>query len=255
MKLGVCSAADNAALIKKAGFDYIELPVFSYARLTEAEFDVLKTELAGVGLPVHAANFFFPADLKVTGPDVDTVAVMDYCRVAVSRSLELGVEILTVGSGKSRYCPDGFPKETAVKQFGNWLLYIADLLGAADCTVAVEPIRYQSTNILNTLEECHSLVLRLEHPHVKVMTDFQQLRAQGDSFDALTNIGSGLAHAHISDSHTLHCPASGSEDQYDQFFNTLRACGYVGALSVETTFYGVDLSPAYLRTMIDAYGL
>lgn len=253
MKLGVCATAENAALIKQKGFDYIEIPVCSYAQVPESDFKRQLSSLRNADFTCLGANFFFPSIMKVVGPDVDSKKIEDYCKKAVDRSFEMGVKVLTIGSGKSRFCPDGFSRTSAVDQFGSWLSYVGDLIDSSDCIIGIEPIRHQSTNILNTIHECIDLAKAVNHKKVKVMTDFQQLMCQGDSFEDLASSNGMIVHAHISNSRTLACPSSSEEDEYEGFFKALLTCKYHGRLSVETLKYDDSLDPTYLREMIGFY--
>ena len=251
MKIGVCAKPEYASLIKNKGFDYIEVPLDYITGLRDDEFADTVNHLEELGMPVPAGNFFFPSDLKVVGPEVDEKAVASYCRKAIARCSAIGIRMITVGSGRSRYCPDGFSKDTAVSQFGKWLEYIADIADSS-MTVVIEPIRHQATNILNTVEECRSLKCAVDNPKVMLMADFQQMSAQGDDF---RSIQEDVVHVHISNSRTLACPCSDDEDNYDGFFNVLRSIGYRGYISVETVQYGESLSPAYIRTKIKQIGM
>lgn len=253
MKIGVCSVAKNASIIKSKGFDYIELPVQSYANLSREELKSMIVSLKETELPVLAANFFFPADLKVVGEDVRRDIVHEYCKRAVDRSIELGVKHLTVGSGGARNAPEGFSKRIATLQFGEWLCEIGDLLYGTDCVASFEPIRNEATNILNTLLESTNLAKFINHPKVKVMVDFQQMTAQGELFSSISNAGSMLSHAHISNSNTLRCPLNEEEDNYAEFFEELRIARYKGNLSVETVFYDDTLSIGFVNTLIKKY--
>ena len=253
MKLGVCATSENAVLIKQKGFDYIEMPVYSYAQVPESDFKQQLASLRSAALPCLGANFFFPSSMEVVGPDVDSKRVEDYCKRAVARSLEMGVKVLTIGSGKSRFCPEGFSKASAVDQFGSWLSYVGDLIDSSDCIIGIEPIRHQSTNILNTIHECMDLAKAVNHKKVKVMTDFQQLMCQGDSFEDIASSDEMIVHVHISNSRTLACPRSSEEDDYEGFFKALSTCKYHGMVSVETLKYGDSLDPTYLREMIGFY--
>lgn len=253
MKLGVCATSENAVLIKQKGFDYIEMPVYSYAQVSESDFKRQLASLRSAALPCLGANFFFPSIMKVVGPDVDSKRVEDYCKSAVDRSLDMGVKVLTMGSGKSRFCPEGFSKANAVEQFGSWLSYVGDLIDSSDCIIGIEPIRHQSTNILNTVRECMDLAKAVNHKKVKVMTDFQQLMCQGDSFEDIASSDEMIVHADISNSRTLACPRSSEEDDYEGFFKALLSCKYRGGMSVETLKYDDSLDPTYLREMIGCF--
>ncbi len=253
MDLGVCAKIKDAAFIKNKGFDYIEMPCNWFTLLKPDDFDNVRKHLVNIGIACKACNFFFPNDLKITGPDLDISAIEQYCIKAVSRIKKLGVETVTVGSGPSRYCPKGFPKEQAIEQFKEWLIFISDLLWNTNIMVCIEPIRKQSTNILNTLIECISLANKIDRSNIRVMTDFQQMRSQGDLVNSIVTAGSMVKHVHISNSNNLRCPQNEEEDTYRPFFSCLKEISYDGRISIETTFYDSTLNRCFIDSLLKEF--
>lgn len=100
MKVGICTSLEKAPLAVDAGFDYVELSV---AEMTMREpWDT--TPYAG--LPVEAANLFFPGGVKLFPVDrSDGIDVLEYLRKARPRISEIGVQVGVVGSGNQRRCP------------------------------------------------------------------------------------------------------------------------------------------------------
>ena len=123
VQVGLCT--DDLDKAKKAGFDYVELPVRSFANLTDEEFANLVTRHKTAGVPTPVGNLFLPGDLKVVGPQIDQKAQMEYVTRAFDRAAKLGLKVIVFGSGGSRKVPDGFSKEEAGKQLIDFAKRIA----------------------------------------------------------------------------------------------------------------------------------
>ena len=117
IRFGICAKFDKLNDIIKAGFDYIE-PSLSYiAAMSDEEFAEAEKLIAASPLKAEAYNSFFPSSIKVVGENVDTDAITAYMEKAFSRASRLGGKIAVLGSGKSRNIPEGYPYESAYRQF------------------------------------------------------------------------------------------------------------------------------------------
>src|SRR5512133_747590 len=115
MKFGVCGGPKVARIAKAAGYDYFEWGVgdLLHPREDEIVFQAALAEARAVGLPFPAANVFVPADLKITGPVVDSQALKSFVTTAFERAEQAGVERIVFGSGAARRIPDGFDRQIA----------------------------------------------------------------------------------------------------------------------------------------------
>jgi sugar phosphate isomerase/epimerase len=112
--IGYCN--DDLEKAKAAGFDYAELAVRNFARMSDHDFAEFLRKHDEVGLKTPTALVFLPTEMKIVGPRVDEAAEMAYVRTAFARARKLGVELVVFGSGPSRLVPDGFSKEEAFRQ-------------------------------------------------------------------------------------------------------------------------------------------
>ncbi len=87
------SGIDVVTVLKELGFDYTELSVAHVCAMSETEFVQLKSELLKVGLPVESCNNFFPAEVSLTGPNIDKDKIIGYLNKAFYRALELVVRL------------------------------------------------------------------------------------------------------------------------------------------------------------------
>ena len=122
-----------------------------------------------------ATNLFLPATLKVTGPAIDRDQQMAYVKKAFARLERIGTHIVVFGSGGARLVPEGFPKDQAFQQLVEFGRRIAPEARARGITIAVEPLRTQETNIINSAAEGLALVNAIGDPNFQLMVDFYHL--------------------------------------------------------------------------------
>ena len=102
MKFGVCNPYTNIKMIKKEGYDYIELALSVVASMSDSEFKKAYKEVEKHSFPAESFNGFFGADMRLTGTEVDYKAIREYTKNALARAKELGGKVAVLGSGKAR---------------------------------------------------------------------------------------------------------------------------------------------------------
>lgn len=235
VQVGMCTPLRNVQAAKAAGFDYVELGTTEIAGLSDADFERALGDVKAAGMPVPATNSFLPGTLKVTGPDVDPAAQLAYVRKAFDRLQRLGVEVVVFGSGGARRVPDGYAQADAFRQLVEFGRRIAPEAQARGITVAVEPLRKQECNIINTAAEGLSLVEAVGHPNFQLMIDFYHLSVEQEDPDIVRRAGTHLRHLHIANPQGRVYPLVWSEYNYAPFFTTLRSVGYARRISVEAS--------------------
>ena len=78
MKLGWCGPIENAAIIAKAGLDFIEVPLAPFGLEDQTSLAAAKAAIAACPLPTSAFNMFMPRDMRVVGADIDIRRVKSY---------------------------------------------------------------------------------------------------------------------------------------------------------------------------------
>ena len=128
MRFGVVTGSETLAAARDVGFDFVEIPLAREVSplLSQSERVAKRKLLAEAPLPVEAGCVFFPAGMKVIGPDTNDSAVSEYVTAVLDGCSELGIEIVVFGSGNSRNIPDGFPIEQAEDQVDALLQMMGD---------------------------------------------------------------------------------------------------------------------------------
>ena len=119
-------------------------------------------------------------DLKVVGPEVPTSALKEYLEGCLPRCRRLGASIVVWGSAGSRNVPEGFSREQARDQIAGFLKMAGEVARRSHVIVAIEPLRHQESNILNTGAEALEMVRRVKHPNIRMIIDYFHLREENE---------------------------------------------------------------------------
>lgn len=233
--VGYCSTLKNIDAAKAAGFDYLELGTSEIAALSDDEFEKALAHIKDVGLPVPVTNLFLPSTLKVTGPQIDRDQQMAYVKRAFARLARLGTEIVVFGSGGARRVPDGFPKEDAFKQLVEFGQRVAPVAREHGLTLAIEPLRRQETNIINSAAEGLELVTAIGDPNFQLMVDFYHLASEKEDPEVVVRASEHIRHLHVANPQGRVFPLEWDEYDYAPFFGALRKIGYARRISVEAS--------------------
>jgi sugar phosphate isomerase/epimerase len=234
-QVGYCTPLANLEAAKAAGFDYVELSTSEIAGLADEDFGRALGRIRQVGIPVPAANLFLPAALKVTGPAIDRDQQMAYVKKAFARLQQIGITIVVFGSGGARLVPEGFPKDQAFQQLVEFGRRIAPEARARGITVAVEPLRPQETNIINSAAEGLDLVNAIDDPNFQLMVDFYHLASVKEDPAIIVRARDHIRHLHMANPDGRVFPRTPTEYDYQPFFAALRTIGYQGRISVEAS--------------------
>jgi sugar phosphate isomerase/epimerase len=233
--VGVCLDASKFDAAQAAGFDYVEIGASRVAGLPDAEFATLVAQVQQLRIPVAAANTFLPGTLKVVGPEIDKTKQEAYVETCLARLQKLGVKVVVFGSGGARRVPDGFSRDEAFNQLVDFCRRIAPIAGKHGITIAIEPLRRQETNIINTAREGLALAKAVDRPEIRLLVDFYHLSEEAESPDILLEAGRMVVHVHVANPKGRVYPLGADEAAYAPFFANLCKIGYPGRVSVEAS--------------------
>ena len=243
MKLGCCVnmlagtdtgvGDENIPVFEEIGYDYIELPLAQTMALSEGAFSEIVKKAQDCGIPVESCNNFFPASIRLTGPDADLKKTLDYVRRATERAARLGVKIIVLGSSGAKNIPDGFPKNKAEDQLVELLCSMQAIVAPLGITIALEPLNSAESNFIVTASEGLAMMKRASCENVKLLVDYYHMRMEGDSLDVISEAGSDLRHVHIASKEGRRFPRENDGEDYGAFFDALKSVGYNARISVE----------------------
>lgn len=232
MRFGCCAGLDTMQMVQDAGFDYIEMPVgLVKPELPASEFEPIREEILNYDIRPEAWNGFLPANMKITGPEVDEYRVERYLRTACERVEELGGETIVFGSSGARNVPEGFPMDEARDQVIHFLTLAGRIAGTYGITIAIEPLYRNECNIINTVREGSEFVRAVDHPFVKLLADLYHVVEEHEPMQDIIDAGSEIVHLHVADAGRKH-PGSGMYP-FREFFAALKAISYDDRVSIE----------------------
>lgn len=229
MKFGVCVGTDIEKMkyIKSLGFDYAESHCQQIASKTKEYLD----EMKATGLPVVAANCFI--GMRVVGEEKDEAKIREYLETLFANASYLGLEYLVFGSSGARRIPEGMSLEEGRAQIVDFLKnLVVPVAEKYNLPVAIEPLRPEECNAINTVADGVEIAKRVDSPYVRVLADVAHMFVQNESMESLLDFKGWVVHAHTSNPDpdpALDCkriyPKNGDEFSQASFVNALKAIG------------------------------
>ena len=233
VEVGVCGTIEEFAKADQWGFDYFEPSAAAVAALSDRDFEDFRSQVLASRLRCKSFNSLIRT-LQVVGPNADLEAVTAYLNSTLDRCRQLGAAIVVWGSASSRNVPEGFPRDRAWKQITAFLRRAGAIAQARDIVVAIEPLRKQECNIVNSGREALELVREVNHPHVKMIIDYYHLREEQEDPEILRRAGREIVHLHFANPSGRRWPKLLNEDpEYVRFFELLKRIDYRGGISIE----------------------
>lgn len=240
IKLGCCLPAPVGAeeqkklkAVRKAGFDYVEYGLRALTELSERELEQVLSVTRETGLPVRAVNVFLPGTVRVAGPDADLGQARAYLEKAFPIAKAFGVQVIVFGSGGSRGIPEGFSKEKAQEQLAEFLRLVEEFCARFDIVIAIESLRREECNMVNTVLEGLELAKKTDRPHIRLLADYYHMQCMDESVESICEAKDYLVHTHIASREGRRYPLPEKRAEHLPFFAALKAAGYEGGVSIE----------------------
>ena len=232
-RIGVCGL-NRAQEAVACGLNYLEANVASFLvpEADDSTFAAQRAMADSLGLPIETANGFFPRDIIVVGPNADLERAVRYSETAIRRASEAGLEILVLGSSRSRSIPEGFSREEAEEQFLSLLKGMAPTAEKYGVIVAIEPLQESETNFINTVAEGAEMARRSGSPNIAVIADFYHMAREGEPVTDIIGAADKLVHCHIAEVGNRTPPGVDGDD-FTPYFKALKQIGYTGRISME----------------------
>lgn len=250
MKFGVCVGTniEKMKYIKSLGYDYAEGHCQEIARKDKAYLD----EMKATGLPMIAANCFI--GMRVVGEEKNEAEIKEYLEKMFANAAYLGLKYLVFGSSGARRIPEGMSLAEGRAQIVDFLKNdVAPLAEKYNLTIAIEPLRPEECNAINTVADGVEIAKKVNSPYVKVLADVAHMYVQNESMESLLDYKGWVVHAHTSNPDpdpALDCkriyPAAADEFKQASFVEPLKAIG-VEHCSIEANVldFPADAKNAY----------
>lgn len=246
---GACRPLEDAALLKRVGFDFIECAAADAFLPKEGE-EAWKRQrdlILALPLPLRSCNGFLPGTFRLTGPKADFAPALAYAETVLRRAEEVGVKCIVFGSGGARNVPGDMTlkgeerpdTERGRAQYTEFCRLLCDRVkDLRTVEIVIEPLRPRESNIINYVWEGAQICHEVNSPRLKCLADIFHMMMGHDEPDSLLKAGANLRHCHIASYETRSYPGSDPRDveRFRPYFDALRQIGYTGGISCECKF-------------------
>jgi sugar phosphate isomerase/epimerase len=203
----------------ESGFDYAEVPAFEIATSTDVS--------SFKGAAIECTNLFLPHGLKLFGK-----VPFDW-RFHVSKMLpqcaELGVKVMTIGSGSARAIADEAEIEDTEERFLEMVFQIQRMATPLGIRISPENLSFSETNVWNSFGR---LSAACRERSLACTLDVYHFLANREDMAAFPSQSDQLpAHVHLAD--CSRGPAIWADARVAHCVNRLGAAGYGGRMSIE----------------------
>lgn len=229
MKFGVCAGTDVEKMkyIKALGYDYAESHCQEIVRADKEKLDAMKA----TGLPVVAANCFI--GMRIVGEEKNEAEIKEYIETLFEKASYLGLEYLVFGSSAARRIPEDMSLEDGRAEIVDFLKnHVVPVAEKYNLPVAIEPLRPEECNAINTIADGVEIAKRVDSPFVKVLADVAHMYVQNEDVNSLSDYKGWIVHAHTSNpdpdpslGKKRTYPKIGDEFSQASFVNALKAVG------------------------------
>lgn len=232
-------------MLKKMGYDGVELPVFDLEVNTYAPW---ARRLDDLGLQRTAVTVRGEDDNPISSDEKQRVAGIENNKRALECAQAAGCTCL-VGpfhSALGRFTGQGPTKEEWERGVES-MRDVAEYAQQCGVTLGLEAVNRFECYLLNTTTELARFAREVDHPRCRVMYDTFHTHIEEKSIpDAIRACADVLTHVHISEN-DRSTPGQGNV-RWPETFDTLKEVGYDGWLMIEA--FGLALPELVAATKI-----
>jgi len=229
---------DSCELLQRYGYHGIEIAPFTLfddpGTFTSRRIGEIRRILEDHDLEFTGLHWLFlkPEGLHITTPDETTRRrSWDHLKRLVDLAGQLGGGVLVLGSPKQRNSI-GISRGQAAANLEEGLRSLADFTARRNCTILLESLSPDQTDVINTLGEAEESIRRIGHPAIQGIFDFHNCADEAGSWeDLIEDHFSVIRHVHLNEVNGSY-PGTGSSD-FLPAFEKLEEKGYAGWISLE----------------------
>ncbi|HSV57116.1 MAG TPA: sugar phosphate isomerase/epimerase family protein [Magnetospirillaceae bacterium] len=237
---GSLALAESARVARSAGYAGLEFAPytifedFSPDRVRKGLVEVREV-LDGEGLAFVGFHWLLAGPGALHLADSDRTArakAVDRITLLAECAGRLGGGVLVLGSPRQRGSLPGVPKPEADAALDEALRATAARVGECGCSLLLEALSPEQTDVVNTLDEAVRRARAVGSPAVGTMFDFRNASSEASPWDVLLDRHfDDIRHIHANESDG-RAPGTGKSD-YLPAFRVLARKGYRGWISVE----------------------
>ncbi len=269
MKIGICANMNSIKndgigvewidIYKKAGYDYVELPLAQIMQLDNEDYQTLLKKLERTGLSCQACNNFYPANIKLLGEQFNSFDFLEYTKKSVERAKGLGAEVIVFGSAGSRNVPSRVDMNEARKQLIDRLYNIGDIVKENGIHIAIEHLNRTESNIINTFTEGIEIAKQVGHTNIKCLIDYYHFAIGNETVQNIKNGQGQIVHAHFASTLDRYIATFERSLEYSAFFEELKESGLPKRISIEAYSNNIEKEAeeglVFLRELLNRTGI
>jgi sugar phosphate isomerase/epimerase len=251
MRLGGFGKIADYTKISKAGYDFAELDMPEIEALSEHEFEAFQNTMEELKFPILTGARILPVATPLFFTDGFVPTELEpYLTRTCRRARVLGIKKVILGNGKARsLLTDGDRNKTQI--FIDTLRIMAEVAGANDQELLLEPLGPKYSNYINTIPEAVRIIEKVNMPNIFTMADMRHMIWSEESFENLADNVHYIHHVHI-DYPTSYpereYPSAKDGYDYSVFLRMLKKSGYNDTLAIEADI-PADWNAAYRQAM------
>jgi len=227
-------AEKQIPLLKKAGYDYAEVPLARLLKLPEEAVRDYARQFSDAGIPVEAFNNSIPSRLPIIGPEFCADTLRRYIDRAIQLACLLGVKVITMCGPIRDWVPEGFTWEEGFPQYVEFMRMYADAAAEHGITLAIEPINQEENGFISTVGEACRVIRSCGRSNITVVVDFYHFFKEHDNWEALlTEHKDAVSHVHYAALPQRTFPGREDEAQCRMILEAFVKAGYTGRVSIE----------------------
>lgn len=233
-KIGLVSPLSRDSLAFSSGFTMLgeSVPRLLTPSITENDFLNKMKSVKNAKCKVISCNLFFPASIKIAGPAVNEIRVLEYADTILRRAGMMGVKYIVLGSSGARSIPSDYDKEKAKIDFIALCKKLAIVAKKHNVTILLENLQSQETNFITSLKSAAEVVRLVAHPSFRLNADIFHMLRENESPQEIINAASLIAFCEIAEKEKRTLPGVMGDD-FKPYLQALKQINYRGFIFME----------------------
>ncbi|MDQ0966621.1 sugar phosphate isomerase/epimerase [Flavobacterium sp. W4I14] len=233
-RLGIVSGLAQDSLAYASGFKMIgeSVPKMLSPALTDDQFRANLVKIKAAKCKVLTCNLFYPASMKIAGPEVDEAKVLTYTETVLSRAQQAGIKFIVLGSSGARSIPADYNVVKAKSDFISLGKKLAKVAGKYKVTILLENLETTETNFITSLKAAAEIVREIDHPNFRLNADIFHMMREGESPNEIIEAGTLIAFSEVAEKQNRSLPGVMGDD-FKPYLRALHKINYQGFIFME----------------------
>ena len=243
MKFGCCAAIEQYDEVVNAGYDFIEVPGWELASLSDEELEKAKEKFSAGPIPCQAVNAYAKDRPKMVGEGFDEEDIRQYAELIMSRASFLGAKTVGIGAPGIRKLPENYDKNTVWQQAKRFLTITSEVAEKYNIIVLFESVHKFLCQFATTLDDVYDMVKELNLPNLKMVVDYYHLKVMDEDIYDIGKYIDCTVHLHTSGLAENYSRPQLTEEYYDEhvrIFKNIKELGYDRTFSNESETSNIE---------------